>query len=68
MYVPEGYYHKATNESFNGGERVQIFYNTVEDDYLIIVGVDDEQGWFFNKTQLELLILAGKDVLDDEAV
>jgi hypothetical protein len=71
MYVPEGYYSKATSESFNGSEKVEIFHSDVHGDYLVVVGADDEadqQGLFFNKTQLQLIVHAGKDVLDDEAV
>jgi hypothetical protein len=69
MYVPEGYYHKATNESFNSGEKVEIYHSTVEDDYLVIIGIDpNDIGYYFTKTQLELLVLAGTDVLNDEKV
>ncbi len=69
MYVPEEYYHKATNESYNGGEKVVIHYSTVDDNYLVVIGVEpDEMGYYFTKTQLELVVLAGSDVLQDEQV
>lgn len=70
MYVPQGYYHKATNESFNGGVKVEIYHSTEQDDYLLLIGdtLGEEEGVFVTKTQLELLVLAGKDVLHDEEV
>jgi hypothetical protein len=70
MEIPEGYDHKATSESFNGAERVSVYYNKVAADYLVVVGgvLDEEQGWIFNKTQLELIVHAGTDVLDDAKV
>jgi hypothetical protein len=64
--VPEGYFHKATNESFNGAIKVSIYYSSLNDDFLLEINDGEEgQGWFFNKTQLELIVQAGKDVLDD---
>jgi len=68
MPIPEGYYHKATNESFNGGYRVEIYYSTLADDYLVVLDEDTDTGIYFDKTQLELLILAASDVLHDEKV
>jgi hypothetical protein len=70
MEIPEGYDHKATSESFNGAERVSVYYNKVAADYLVVVGgvLDEEQGWYFNKAQLELIVHAGTDVLDDAKV
>lgn len=62
MEIPEGYNHKATSDSFNGAERVVIYYSKVEDDYLLVI--NDEQGWTFTKAQLELIVHAGGDVLE----
>jgi hypothetical protein len=71
MNVPNNFYHKATNESFNGSVKISIYYNSLSDLYFVMMGgatADEEQGWYFTKTQLELVIQAGKDVLDDERV
>ena len=63
MEIPEGYNHKATSDSFNGAERVVIYYSKVEDNYLIVYnGVD--QGFIVTKAQLELLVHAGTDVIE----
>jgi hypothetical protein len=47
-----------------------VYYNKVAADYLVVVGgvLDEEQGWYFNKAQLELIVHAGTDVLDDAKV
>ncbi|KKK56421.1 hypothetical protein LCGC14_3064680 [marine sediment metagenome] len=70
MYpIPDGYNHKATSESFSGTEKVVIYHSSTEDRYLIVScsklneGVN-EDGVFINKTQLELIVHAGTDVLD----
>lgn len=60
--IPEGYFHKATSDSFNGAERVVIYYSKVEGDYLLVV--NDEQGWNFTKAQLALIVHAATDVLE----
>lgn len=60
--IPEGYVHKATSESFNGSEKISILYHVVDDDYLIMI---NEDGWAVSKTQLELIVHAGNDVLDN---
>ena len=69
MEIPEGYNHKATSESFSGTEKVVIYHSNEENDYLVVfesqlnkdIYVD---GVFINKTQLELIVHAGTDVLD----
>jgi hypothetical protein len=66
MEIPEGYYHKATTESFNGSSKVVIYASQLEDDYFLVI--DDDQGWYFNATQLDLIVRTGKDVLDDAQV
>jgi hypothetical protein len=67
MSVPKGYFHKATNESFNGSTKVSIYYNRLLDDYLIEIGgvIDDLHELVVTKQELELIVQAGKDVLDD---
>ena len=67
MDVPEGYYHKATSESYNSAEKVEVYRNDLWDDYLVVIN-DAEPGLHCTKTQLELLILAASDVLHDEKV
>lgn len=68
--APEGYDHKATSESFNQGQSVEIYYSRMADEYLVVV-IDedgDEKPYYFNKTQLELLVHAASDVLHDQKV
>jgi hypothetical protein len=65
MNVPEGYNHKATSESFNGTEKVSIYYSNEHSKYLLTFG---EQEVYFNKTQLELIVHAGTDVLDNAKI
>ena len=69
MTVPEGYNHKATSESFNGEERAALYYSDTEGNYLLVLGNPKYEALFdlvyLSKTQLELLVHAGKDVLDD---
>ncbi len=68
MTVPEGYNHKATSESFNGTDKVSIYYSSIHGDYLVYVYANQEEDGktlYLSKTQLELLVHAGKDVLDD---
>lgn len=62
MEIPEGYDHKATSDSFNGAERVVIYYSKREDDYLLVINGD----WHdtITKSQLELIIHAGTDVIE----
>ena len=67
--VPAGYNHKATSESFSGVTKVIIYYSGYESNYLVVfenhLNEDiEEKGVFVNKTQLELLVHAGTDVLD----
>lgn len=62
MEIPEGYVHKATSENFPQTEKVVILYHRVDDDYLIMI---NEDGWAVTKAQLELIVHAGSDVLDD---
>lgn len=75
MTIPETYNHKATSESFNGTEKAVIYYSNEANDYLVIFEsqlnedlIDRSCRVFLNKTQLELLIHAGTDVLDMEKV
>ena len=63
MEVPEGYDHKATSDSFNGAERVVIYYSKVEDNYLIVYN-EMEHRFIVTKAQLELIIHAGTDVIE----
>ena len=68
MNVPEGYNHKATSESFNGTDKVSIYYSDTAGDYQVYVFANQEEEGktlYLSKTQLELLTHAGKDVLDD---
>ena len=68
MEIPEGYDHKATSDSFNGAERVVIYYSKVEDNYLVVIGNPDHESLlhevYVTKAQLELLIHAGTDVIE----
>lgn len=69
MTVPKGYVHKATSENFTQTEKVVIYHNRVEDLYLLVVEMEaDEQGWYFTKEQLRLIVHAGTDVLDNSKV
>ena len=64
--IPETYNHKATSESFNGTEKVVIYYSSTYDDYLLEINDGtDGQGWFFTKAQLELIAHASTDVLEN---
>ena len=66
MSVPEGYFHKATSQSFSGAETVVIYYSKVEDNYIVQVetpGVLKSLG-VLTKAQLELVVHAGTDVLE----
>jgi hypothetical protein len=71
MTLPEGYDHKATSENFPRTQKVVIYYNRVEDLYLIQV---EEEGRIIKSLgtltagQLELVIHAGSDVLHDAKV
>ena len=67
--VPGSYNHKATSESFNGMEKVIIYYSGEEVQYLVVWESREydniyETGRFITKTQLELVVHAGTDVLD----
>jgi len=62
MNIPEGYAHKATSESFNQAHKVVVYYNKVEDLYLL--QVNENAGFFVTKTELELVVHAGTDVLE----
>ncbi len=68
MLVPEGYDHKATSDSFNGADTVSVYFNKMTNDFAVYVhGNQEEDGkiLFVSKIQLETLLNAGKDVLDD---
>ena len=62
MEIPEGYNHKATSDSFNGAERVVIYYSKVEDNYLL--HIEGEVYLTVTKGQLELIVHAGTDVIE----
>lgn len=72
MTIPETYNHKATSESFNGEEKVVIYYSDTEGDYLLVLGNPEYESLldlvYLNKTQLELIVHAGTDVLDNLSV
>ncbi len=68
MTVPESYNHKATSDSFNGAEKVAIYYSDSFGDYLVYVYANQEEDGktlYLSKTQLELIVHAGTDVLDN---
>jgi hypothetical protein len=68
MDVPAGYDHKATSESFNGAEKVSVYFSKMFNDYAVYVYATQEEDGktlYLSKGQLELIIHAGKDVLDD---
>jgi hypothetical protein len=60
--IPEGYFHKATSDSFNGAERVVIYYSKTEGDYILVINEDTILT--ITKAQLELVVHAGTDVLE----
>lgn len=63
--IPEGYAIKASSDSFTPGTTVSIYYNGVDGDYLLIIKTPhEEQGWFLNKTTLELIVQSANDVLE----
>ena len=63
MTIPPDYNHKATSEGLSFGRgKAQVFYNKLEDDYLLIV--DDETYGPFTKTQLGLIHHVVTDVLE----
>ena len=67
MPVPKGYNHKATSEGFNGSEKVSIHYHGASSEYIIYVHANQEEGSkdiHVSKSQLELIVHAGTDVLD----
>ena len=67
MKVPESYHHKATSESFNGAEKISVYFSSTFNDYLVyIYATPEEDGktLYLNKTQLELIVHAGTDVMD----
>lgn len=67
MEIPEGYVHKATSDSFNGAQTVVIYYSKVEDDYIIHVEKEDFEEidrLYVTKSQLELIVHAGTDVIE----
>jgi hypothetical protein len=62
------YDHKATSESFNGAEKVSIHFSKLSNEYAVYVHANQEEDGktlYVSKGQLELIIHAGKDVLDD---
>ena len=68
MKVPEGYDHKATSESFNGAEKVSVYFSKMSNQYAVYVhGTPEENSKliYLSKVQLETMIHAGKDVLHD---
>ena len=67
MTVPESYNHKATSESFNGADKVSIYYSSTFGDYLVYIYANQEDEGktvYVSKPQLDLLVHAGTDVLD----
>ena len=67
MNVPESYNHKATSESFNGADKISIYHSSTFNDYLVYIYAnqeDDGKTVYVTKTQLELIVHAGTDVLD----
>jgi hypothetical protein len=65
------YTHKATSESFNGAEKVSVYYSKVSNQYAVYIHANQEEDgkiFYVSKGQLELVIHAGKDVMDDERV
>lgn len=71
MVIPDTYAHKATSESFNGRTGVSVYYSRAFDNYFILIrgtDLDNEVGLYFTKTELELMIHAAKDTLDDQRV
>ena len=70
MIDPEGYNHKATSESFNGAEKVSIHRSSISNpynEYAVYVHENPEEAGkiiYLSKTQLELIVHAGTDVLD----
>ena len=68
MEIPEVYNHKATSESFNGTDKVSIYYSDTVGDYQVYVFANQEENGktlYLSKSQLELLVHAGTDVLDN---
>jgi len=63
MEIPDGYNHKATSDNYAGTVRVAIYYSGVEDNFL--VQINDDGRVTLSKTELELLVHAGTDVLDN---
>lgn len=73
MLVPEGYDHKATSHSFNGAEKASVYFSKVDNQFAVYIHENHGTGeegkvLFVSKVQLEILISAGKDVLDDLSV
>ena len=68
MSVPEGYFHKATSQSFSGNDTVVIYYSKVEANYLVQIecmgGTVVKSLGIMTKEQLELVVHAGTDVLE----
>ena len=63
MTIPEGYNHKATSDNYAGTVRVVIYYSNVEDNFLVQINEDGQVT--LSKTELELIVHAGTDVLDN---
>ena len=69
--IPKEYYHKATSESFNGSQKVSVYYSKTSNEYAVYVHANQEEDGktlYVSKVQLELILHAGKDVLDDERI
>lgn len=71
--IPESYNHKATSDNYGGTVRVIIYYSNVEDKYLLhLVQINDmeipDRLVFLTKTELELIVHAGTDVIDNSKV
>jgi hypothetical protein len=68
MEIPDGYYHKATNESINATDKVSIHYSDTSDSYMVCVHADPgpraDKTLYLSKAQLELLVQAGTDTLE----
>ncbi len=68
MQVPEGYDHKATSDSFNGAATVSVYFSKMNNNFAVYIHANQEEDGkilYVSKVQLETLLHAAKDVLDD---
>jgi uncharacterized protein (DUF952 family) len=70
MAVPEGYVHKATTDNFNQTAKAVIYYNKVDELYLVQVEADGIINSLGTLTaqQLGLVVDAAEDALHDSRV